>query len=1068
MNEPFLLQAARHYSGLLRDSRPGRYTFVFPNRRSSLFFKKYLGEVTEGAFFVPEITTISDMFHSLSGLEIADTPTQLFELWKVYRKFNITEEGEESLDDFLGWGSMILSDFNDVDQYLADARQLYTNIREQKEIQSDTSYLTEDQIDAIRQLVGMRAESDSKEFKKRFFGVWDSMYNVYSEFRQRLKEKGLAYTAMQYREVAEAIMERPAAAAGDHACIHEALESYKKVVFIGFSAPSNCEKVLMRFFKNRKSDDGTQSGEFLWDFYSSRIRDKNNRASSRISACVKEFPDAAVFDYDESDVAELNLIRASGSSEQTQILSSLLKEIADKEGWNPERDAIRSAVVVSDESMLFPILTSIPDGFRQGDSALVNITMPYPLKATPVASLESMLADLNINLRLVDGGPAILGKDLKNILDHPYVRNIDPVGCGKIISRIISRNLYFITAGTIREDLLSEKDGNSLSVSKELETFVTDMLIPAGAMVEAIEPGYDGDTLIKDIVGYQCALLSYIETYLPREDKGYVYKYIDALNSLANSSIPVRRVRTAYGIIRSITAQQSISFVGEPLSGLQIMGPLETRLLDFDNVIFLSFNEGYFPANSLKKSAIPYFLRKVFGLPTYEDNDSISSYNFYRLIQRARRLFFIYDSDNRDDTSSVKEPSRFIKQLRYLYGGRFNCMEFSKPAPVFREPPRRIEADELSRHFFDPAAMHRLSASSLKNYLACPAKFYFSRILNISAEEDLTESVDAKGFGSIFHYCMEHIYNDFRDDGKTKFTAGVLDGIIASLKKGSAPKSLEQYIDEAFAETVQVRRIDGENLIIKELVKDYIIKLLEVDRLRISGTRSSAAVHSFRVTGTEDKCSVVLHGKPFIGFFDRVDEESGVYVISDYKTGKVDIPKILSGAGSDFFEYNEREYLAAAEDARSRFRPVFPEFTLNEDNIQELLENHIIPFEESEGGPVGVRLSDKREPFYDIVFQILLYASMYRVRLMAQQDGGRLDKIDVAVYPLRHIAGKGRITAHLTGGAIDIFDSRLGQLLNFLEKDCTERGFLFNNATAGDAGIGSACAYCDFKKFCDK
>lgn len=1074
MNEPFLLQAAKHYSRLLKDAKPGYYTFVFPNRRSSLFFKKYLGEVADGAMFVPHITTISEMFQSLSGLQLADTPTQLFELWKVYNKLNGSDEEGESLDDFLTWGSLILSDFSDIDQYLVDAKQLFTNIKEQKEIQSDTSYLTDDQVNAIRQLVGMREGADTKEFKKRFFGVWDNMYNVYKEYNERLKEKGLAYGAMQYRVVAEAVVDKSIIQSEPYASIRKALDAYNKVVFIGFSAPSNCEKALMRFFRNRKTDDGEPSGEFLWDYYSSKVKDENNRASSRISLCVKEFPNTVEFPYNESgcgmsekeklpdekperessDRCQYNVIKATGKAEQTRILSVILKEIASEDGWNAESEAIKSAVVVSDESMLFPILTSVPDDFIAGEEKLVNITMPYPLKATPIASLESMLAELNINMRLVDGKPLLLGKDVVNILDHPYVRTIDPAGCRSIISRITEKNQYFINTEIIRDEILSEDGGKPIKITDKLEKFVTGLIIPKKGMVEALKQTYEGTTLITDIVEYQCNLLSFLEDGLAREDKGYLYKYVDALNSLANSTIPIKRLRTAYNIIRSVTSQQSISFVGEPLRGLQIMGPLETRLLDFENIIFLSFNEGYFPANGQKNSVIPYFLRKVFGLPTYEDNDSVSSYNFYRLIQRAKRIYFIYDTDNGDDATSVKEPSRFIRQLEYLYGERLNLREFVKPTPVLRDSPLKVGADEISRDFFDSYRPHRLSASSLKNYLACPAKFYFSKILNIIKEDDLTESVDAKSFGSIFHNCMQHIYDDVRDNGKTVFTKKVLDQLTDSLLRGGGCKTIERYIDEAFKETMNVRRIDGENLVIKELVKDYIIKLLNVDRTRISGIDTTSAERSFNVIETESQCNVKLFGKRFIGYFDRVDEISGVLVISDYKTGKVDIPPVLTGRNSERFEFKERN-----------FSPTFPEFTWTEENLPELLNNYIIPFEEAADEFPRVMLSEKRDSFYDIAFQILLYASMYRERCRSLQKPVP-ERIDVAIYPLRHISGKGMITAHLTDGAIDVFDERLERLLYCLEMDCKERGFIFNNVSTGEKG--NVCHYCDFKKFCNK
>lgn len=1090
MNEPFLLQVARHYAETLESSQPGDYTFVFPNRRSSLFFKKYLGEAVDGTFFVPTVLTISDFFRSLGSLEVPDSLTLVFELWKVYKKYNGPGDAGDSLDDFLGWGSLLLSDFSDVDHYLADARQLFANIKDQKDIEADTSYLSEEQIEAVKRLVGMRADADSKEFKRKFFSVWDSMYSVYSDFRDALLQKGMAYGAMQYRLVAEAVADKSVEPQEPFKSIREKLGRFRKVVFVGFSAPTNCEKSLMRFFKNRKCADGTSSGEFFWDFHSRKIRDDGNRASTRIALCEKEFPSKIKLDYEENTDCVFNVIRASGNSQQTQILSSVLKEISSAEGWRAEKDAIKTAVVVSNENLLFPLLSSIPRSFASAGEDSVNITMPYPLKATPVASLESLLAALNINARIRDGRTVLLGKDFRNIIDHPYVRRIDAAGCSRIIKRIAADNLYFIDAEAIAGDILKDERGEIPGISEPLRRFVTEIIVPRGAMVGALAPGFSGSGLIRDIAAYQSELLSFIEEGLPREDKGYIYKYVDALNTLKNSNIPICKLRTAYSVIRSLTSSQSISFVGEPLRGLQIMGPLETRLLDFDNVVFLSFNEGYFPASGVQKSAIPYFLRKVFGLPTYEDKDSVSSYNFYRLIQRARKCYFIYDTDNQDDRTSVKEASRFIKQLEYLYDAPVVYREFGIANPELKETPGIIPSDSLSKSFFDAGAARRLSASSLKNYLACPAKFYFSRILNISEEDELTETVDSRGFGSIFHDCMKRIYDCYREEGRRVLTADALSGILRDLKSGDPGKSARHYADTAFAEVARIRRIDGENLIIRELVKDYIIRLFEVDKARLTLDTSCAEQDGgnfcfgpFRVTGTEDKCDVTLFGKMFTGSFDRVDMTGRGVLISDYKTGKVDIPAFLTGKNRDFYRYCERNDVTAGHLAgRSAVRPspVFPEFTLNGDNISELLDGYIIPFEESGGAdgcgsktaPPVIRLEESRDSFYDIVFQILLYASMYRRRCGERQSGNcgageGYDTIGVSVYPLRHIGTKGMITAHLTSGAIDRFDASLARLLDALEADCRERGFRLNGQS-GSPARGSVCAYCDFKKFCNR
>jgi hypothetical protein len=465
------------------------------------------------------------------------------------------------------------------------------------------------------------------------------------------------------------------------------------------------------------------------------------------------------------------------------------------------------------------------------------------------------------------------------------------------------------------------------------------------------------------------------------------------------------------------------------------MGALETRALDFENIIYLSFNEGMFPKTGEQKSCIPYFLRKCFGLPTYETQDSISAYNFYRMIQRAKHVSFIYSTDT--EGMKVGEESRFIKQLRYDFGVRPVYHNVNLPMPEnFKASYKKVvKRDEdirsIVENYFDaePRGSKHFSASLLNSYIDCPLHFYFANIMGVEVEAELTDSVDGSVFGSIFHKCMQLIYNDYTENLKAKtisgelvekiikelFPAGKADGSFA----GPGSSKLNDFILNGFKVALQVDVIEGENLVIRELVERYIYNTLIADLER------SGKVGEFTFIGTEKMILGKYIGANFIAFFDRLEKgPDGVVRISDYKTGYFD-PGIINKYRSD----NKGVSL------------------ISEDEIESVLDTLF-------------DMSGGRKPSDKILMQLFVYAMMWA----ECEDNPERDvnNIDVTIYPVRKIKSQGLVTLRVTRSNIIAFKKRLSKLLDEIKSKGE------GNEEFKMCKDVSPCEFCDFASICNR
>ena len=839
---PFLYQVASLFYKQY-GNRLSHLAFVFPNRRAGLFFQKYLSEMTSAPLFSPTILTISDLFVQLSGLKPADKIGMLFTLYNIYvRRSGSTE----SFDEFLYWGEMLLNDFDDVDKYMADARMLFTNVTDLKEIENDLSFLSREQIEAIRSFWSTFSPGGDAPNQREFLAVWKILYALYTDIREALTLEGRGYEGMIFREVVER-MEK-----GEDCDL-----PYEKIVFVGLNALSEAEERFLKQLQKRGIAD------FYWDYASLKVRDAKNKASFFVERNLRNFPSKYPLEPEEETPTKIDVIGIPSGIGQAKHVHTLLSELC-KETDMSEREALRTAVVLPDEHLLVPILSAIPSQIRR-----INITMGYPLAGTPVASLMEYVLALQKTVRNIDRRPMFYFRYVLPILNHQYVCMTDSAAVATLAKDIAVNNRNYISQEDLGVTPLLKVIFRPVTEAGAFSDYLIDILQELNKTIdngETMEEEEDDQRLsVKDI------------------EQEFIFHYFTTVNRLKgllmDAGVEVK-IDTYFRLLRRLTNSITIPFRGEPLSGLQIMGVLETRALDFDRLIILSMNEGVFPLKKAANSFIPYNLRRGFGLPTYEHQDSVWAYHFYRLINRASHVSLLYDT--RSDGMQTGEVSRFVHQLHYLYNAPINNELIVFNVSSTKSPALKVRKTEdvmLRLKAFLEGGERSLSASALNTYLDCPLKFYFSTVEGVSEEDKVSETIESNTFGTILHSVMEKLYAPFC--GKM-----VTNDLLKALKDDK--KGMTTVIEQAFAEnyfkTDKVRPLIGQNYLYGEMIRKYVEKILECD----------GKLTPFRYIESERRVNQLfaLSGGQKVrmkGFVDRIDEVQDVVRIVDYKSGKAEL-----------------------------------------------------------------------------------------------------------------------------------------------------------------------------------
>lgn len=834
--KPFLYQVASLFYEKW-EAEVSRLAFVFPNRRTGLFFQKYLSEVADTPLFSPTILTINDLFIQLSGKQSADRISMLFTLYDIY----IRQSGStETFDEFLYWGEMLLNDFDDIDKYMANARMLFSNVTDLREIENDFDFLSDEQIAAIRSFWSSFYPRGDTPNQQQFLAVWQVLYDLYEEFRATLAAEGKGYEGMIFREVVES-MER-----GESPDL-----PYEQIVFVGLNALSVSEERFLAQLQKREIAD------FYWDYVSDKVTDPDNKASYFVSRNLKSFPSSMKLPPEEKVKTEIEVIGIPSGIGQAKHVYTLLSDWC-KEAEMSSEEALRTAVILPDEHLLIPVLNAIPEQIRR-----INVTMGYPLAGTPVASLIEYILALQKNVRYIDRNPLFYFRDVLPVLNHRYILSTSPEIISSLVKEITENNKIYISHTELEKTPLLEILFTPVTGVEAFSDYLIKVLEELNKVMSALsdEEEEDAPQRTNDL------------------EQEFIFHYFTTVNRMKEVMKDARiemKIDTFFRLLKRVTDTITIPFHGEPLSGLQIMGVLETRALDFDRLIILSMNEGIFPQRKAANSFIPYNLRRGFGLPTYEHQDSVWAYHFYRLIERASHVSLLYDT--RSNGLQTGEVSRFVHQLHYHYEVPMRDKLVVYNVSSSKTPPLAVpKREDIMRRLdaYRKGGSKAISASAINTYLDCPLKFYFSVVEGIREEEEVSETIESDVFGSILHKVMEELYKPFQ--GKM-----VTVDLLKAIRKDTAllTGAIARAFASEFFKTEVVRSLTGQNYLIGEMIRKYVEKILERDGKLTPFVYIESERKINGLISLSDYSEIRLKG-----FIDRVDEVRDAIRIIDYKSG---------------------------------------------------------------------------------------------------------------------------------------------------------------------------------------
>ena len=829
---PFLKTIAEHYYRTYGADIKS-CCFVFPNRRSSLFFKKHLATVCDKPIFAPDTFAINELFARLTRLKQADTLGLIFSLYKHYKDITKTTE---TFDEFYSWGETLLADFNDIDKYMVDAEQLFSNLFELKSIDNTFDYLSSQQLAAIKRFWKDFEEDKYSGSRNNFLQSWLVLAPLYKALKADLESQDLAYEGMIYRSVAEQVKAKTLTTL-----------PYKRIVFIGLNALNECEQTLMKHYQNLNMAD------FHWDFQSAFMQDPQNKAGFFIRENSIKFPQQPKLDFEKNTNPYFESISIPSNTGQTKIISDLLKS----KNISQQEQIENTAIILSDEQLMLPMLHALPEEIEA-----YNITMGYPLRSTAIYTFFSQLLILQKNVRVIDGKVSFYHKNVISILRHSFIGKHFPDDSDTLVAYLTEKNLIYTDNETLDKNNVFKLIFSSIENSGQFPSYLKRIFAACLQLYTNDEEEEEQKTtndnrLEKEFLYHLYITISRFDDLLQQYD---IIPGIDILSRLLRKHID------------TIT----VPFYGEPLKGLQVMGILETRTLDFENLIFLSFNEGVFPKAAPINSFIPHNLRYGFGLPTIEHQDAIFAYHFYRMIQRAKNVWMVYDASS----AGMKrgEVSRYFSQLKYIYNQTIvermqsYQVELSTPLPIIIQKNEKVMS-KLQRYLKN--GHKSLSASSLNNYIDCKLKFYFQKVEDIKEQDELKEDVDNSAFGTIFHSVAEHLYEPYEGAKVTK-------EILYHISKND--HEIDAQIKKAFAaehfKTDKIIELKGRHLIVGRIIKKYIKQLLKVDM------EKAPFVYRKGEQKVEMHFDINDHqAVSFIGFIDRIDEVDGQTRIIDYKTG---------------------------------------------------------------------------------------------------------------------------------------------------------------------------------------
>ena len=813
---------------------------VFPNKRAGLFFNEYLAQESDSPIWSPAYVSISELFRSLSPWEVGDPVKLVCELYKIFRR---ETQSTETLDDFYFWGEMLISDFDDADKNRVDTDKLFSNLQDLRNIMDDYTFIDDEQEEAIRQFFQNFSIERRTALKERFISLWDVLGNIYKGFRESLASQNIAYEGMMYRHVIE------------HLDVDKL--PYEKYVFVGFNVLNKVEHTLFTQLK----DAG--KAVFYWDydeFYMKENRQAvTHEAGEFIRRNLRDFPSPLSGELFKnlSKPKEVHYIASSTENAQARYLPQWIRNNL----TTPEKE---TAVVLCNEALLQPVLHSLPAEIKH-----VNITMGFPLSQTPVYSFLIALLELHTHGFNFKSGRYTF-QSVVTLLKHPYTRQL--TGQAELLEKELTRNnRFYPLPGELGKDEFLTRLFTPLSGNLNLCIRLSETLQQVASIYQANTSGTEDTDAFNQLY---------------RESLFKAYTTINRFRTLIEEDELTVQSETFRRLLVKILSTTNIPFHGEPAIGMQVMGVLETRNLDFRHLVLLSVNEGQLPKSGGDSSFIPYNLRKAFGMTTIEHKIAVYAYYFYRLLQRAERITLMYNTSS--DGLNRGEWSRFMLQFliewphpitrQFLEAGQ--SPQGTSSITVEKTPDVMRRMQSLFDVRANPKA--KFSPSALNYYLDCPLKFYYRYVAGLSAPDEVSAEIDSATFGSIFHYAAEHIYKDLTTHGKV-INKEALETLLRNEVK------LQDYVDTAFKKLFfnvpqnEKPEYNGVQLINSAVIARYLKQLLQNDLRYAPFTFIASEMEVDEPIDIQTPKGVIK--SRIGGIIDRMDSKDGTLRIVDYKTG---------------------------------------------------------------------------------------------------------------------------------------------------------------------------------------
>ncbi|MGE0561880.1 MAG: PD-(D/E)XK nuclease family protein [Flavobacteriales bacterium] len=820
----FLEKTAQHLIQTY-DSSLSECCIVLPNKRAGLFLKQQLSKLIDKPIWLPPIIGAEDLIEDLSKTEIIDNLTQLFELYEVYTKI---EKQPENFEEFSKWGQILLHDFNEIDRYLIPTEPFFKTINDVRAIE-----------------VWNLGEHELSEMQLNYLAFWKQMGTLYEGFHQHLLKHNKAFQGKAFRIVAEKILGNP----------KDFIENnivWKKIIFVGFNALTLAEETIITELKKHGK------AEILWDADEYYLNDSLQESGM----FLREFKKKEIFtpfnwvtDKFKAEQKNINIVGIPQSIGQAKYLSTIFKEI------NSQNNYKDTSVVLAEESLLVPVLESIPS-----EISSINVTMGYPIKNAPLSNFFEIYFNTLLNANRFGKSIQLTYhyKDLNKLLQLPFAQIVfGEENCKKVLAHIIQHNWVFINKEKL--DVINNMLPFQLFATYTLEQTLKHCL----AFIEQGKNHYSENLTIHE------------EAKLELEYLFHFSKLFNQIKLLSSKYQVIEGVKTFITIYRQLLSNLTIELYGEPLQGLQVMGMLETRNIDFKNVILLSTNEGILPSGKTFNSFIPFDIKRAFNLPTHIEKDAVYAYHFYRLVQNAENIYILYNTETNEFGSG--EKSRFVTQIENELVDYPNITINDKiityPAVTKGFEQYKIEKSEqvLAKivEFFERG----VSPSALNTFMNCPLDFYYKYVLRINEVDEVEETVEVSTFGTVIHNVLETLYKPFLEK---KLVLTATD--VEKMKGRVEELTVAAFIAEKFS----VNDLkSGKNLITFNIALDYINSFLK-NELRFLNTEKPQLLikhleKEFRYHLDFNQTKVLLKGKA-----DRVDSFGSTVRILDYKTGTVD------------------------------------------------------------------------------------------------------------------------------------------------------------------------------------